>query len=217
MPSPVNLYPALHETVASLATTFNSISPERKIILSQLSSFISDKASSGNRADIIFICTHNSRRSHIAQLWAQTAAAYYGIPDIACYSGGTEETAFNERAVKAMESVGFYIERTSDSSNPAYKVFFSAQFPPVITYSKKYNTPQNPRNGFAAVMTCSHADENCPVVTGMEKRISLPYDDPKDFDGTAVEHDKYLERVMEIGREILYAFSCVKAGGATNT
>jgi arsenate reductase len=58
-------------------------------------------------------------------------------------------------------------------------------------------------------MTCTHADENCPLVAGADVRISLPYDDPKAFDNTPLEAAKYTERVHEIGREILYAFSLV--------
>ena len=68
----------------------------------------------------------------------------------------------------------------------------------------------NPEKDFAAVMTCSHADEHCPFIPGATARIALTYDDPKDFDDTPLESEKYRERVMQIGREILYAFSQVK-------
>ena len=159
---------------------------------------------------MIFICTHNSRRSHIAQIWAQAAAAYYGIENFVSYSGGTEATAFNPRAVKAMREAGFNIEATSGGTNPHYEVRFSNEAHALIAFSKKFDSEDNPQKDFAAVMTCSHADENCPVVSGMEKRISLPYDDPKDFDDTPQEGLKYAERVREIGTEILYAFSQVK-------
>jgi arsenate reductase (thioredoxin) len=80
----------------------------------------------------------------------------------------------------------------------------------LIAYSKVYSDPFNPSVGYAAVMTCSHADENCPLVIGAETRISLPFNDPKDFDGTPQEIEKYHERVLEIGREICFAFSQVK-------
>jgi arsenate reductase (thioredoxin) len=46
-------------------------------------------------------------------------------------------------------------------------------------------------------------------VVGAEKRISLPFDDPKDFDVTNQEAIKYHERVLEIVREICFAFSLV--------
>jgi arsenate reductase (thioredoxin) len=156
-----------------------------------------------------FVCTHNSRRSHISQIWAQAAARYYGIENVETFSGGTEATAFNPRAVTAMQQAGFDISTIKDDNNPVYKVKFSNDAPALTVFSKKYDDDFNPKADFAAIMTCSHADENCPFIPGA-KRIALTYDDPKDFDGTPQEATKYTERVHEIGREILYAFSQVK-------
>lgn len=201
----------LQTTINDLVKGFDSIPEERKKILKQLTDFVERKQSSNEKIELIFICTHNSRRSHISQIWAQAAAAYYGVKNVISYSGGTEATAFNPRAVSAMESVGFKIRKRDNSGNPVYEVSFSEHTNPVVTFSKRYDADSNPHEKFAAVMTCSQADENCPVVFGMEKRISLPYNDPKDYDGTDLEAKKYLERVKEIGREILYAFSIVKS------
>lgn len=209
--SKVTFYKPLEETIQSLIKNFDAIPAERKVILKQLTDFIEAKAKKNEKIELIFICTHNSRRSHISQIWAQAAAAYYGIGNVLSYSGGTEATAFNPRAVKAMQEAGFKINATSEGTNPVYEVEFSDHANEVIAFSKKYDSQTNPQKGFAAIMTCSHADENCPVVFGMEKRISLPYNDPKDFDGTPQEAAKYAERVREIGTEILYAFSQVKA------
>jgi arsenate reductase len=208
--SKIALYKPLEENIQSLIGTFHTISTERKEILKQLSDFVEAKARNKKKIELIFICTHNSRRSHIAQIWAQTAAAFYGTENVLSYSGGTEATAFNPRAIEAMQKAGFKINATSNGPNPVYKVAFSDNANEVIAFSKKYDSESNPQKGFAAIMTCSHADENCPVVFGMEKRISLPYNDPKDFDGTTDETAKYSERVKEIGTEILYAFSQVK-------
>jgi arsenate reductase len=203
-------YKPLNETIQALTENFDNIPQERREILKQLSDYIQAKAKKGVKTELIFICTHNSRRSHISQIWGQAAAAYYGIGNVISYSGGTEATAFNPRAVKAMEEAGFKIKATSAGINPVYEVSFSDDADEVIAFSKKYDSESNPKKGFAAIMTCSHADENCPVVSGMEKRISLSYNDPKDFDGTPQEAEKYAERVKEIGTEILYAFSQVK-------
>jgi arsenate reductase (thioredoxin) len=207
--SNVKFYDPLQMTIDQLIEGFDLISGERKNILKQLADFIERKQSSNEKIQLIFICTHNSRRSHISQIWSQAAAAYYGIKNVTSYSGGTEATAFNPRAVRAIETVGFKIRKNDNSVNPTYEVSFSQQVNPIVTFSKTYDADTNPHERFAAIMTCSHADENCPVVAGMEKRISLPYNDPKDFDGTNLETEKYLERVKEIGREILYAFSIV--------
>lgn len=206
-------YKSLHETIKALVNEFGTISDERKQLLKQLTDFVESKTTKNEKTELIFICTHNSRRSHISQVWAQAAAAYYGIGNVVSYSGGTEATAFNPRAVKAMIDAGFQITATSSGPNPVYEVGFAENANKVIAFSKRYDAPSNPQKGFAAIMTCSHADENCPVVFGMEKRISLPYNDPKDFDGTPQEEEKYAERVREIGTEILYAFSLVKSQG----
>ena len=213
MPSKSNIqfYPELEKNIDSLIAEFDSISGARKSLLKELTDFIEARTRKNEKIELVFICTHNSRRSHISQIWAQAAAAYYGIPNLVSYSGGTEATAFNPRAVNAMEKAGFKIHKASNADNPVYEVSFAAGTNEVIAFSKKFDSPANPNKNFAAVMTCSHADENCPVVHGMEKRISLPYNDPKDYDGTPKEVEKYTERVMEIGKEILYAFSQVKA------
>jgi arsenate reductase (thioredoxin) len=200
----------LQPTIDKLTKEFNQIPDERKTIIKQLSDFVNSKAKDGSKISLNFICTHNSRRSHISQVWGQTAAYYYGIKNVETFSGGTEATAFNPRAVTAMKQAGFDITTIKDGTNPVYKVRFSEHAPALTVFSKKYDDDFNPRKDFAAIMTCSHADENCPLVLGASARIALTYNDPKAFDGTPQEATKYSERVHEIGREILYAFSQVK-------
>lgn len=209
-PAPV-LLPSLAPTVARLSGEFDRIASGRRATLQQLALFVIDKARAGQTASLNFICTHNSRRSHLAQIWAQTAAYYYGVAHVHCYSGGTEATAFNPRAVNAMREAGFSISETKEGDNPVYEVRFALDAPPVVAFSKTYDHPFNPNRDFAAIMTCSQADESCPLVLGASARIALTYDDPKAFDGTALEEVKYAERVDEIGREILFAFSLVNA------
>ena len=143
----------------------------------------------------------------MAQICAQAAAHYYGIHQVQCYSGGTEETEFNPKAIEAMRHVGFEIQTRSEAMNPIYEVLFSHETKPVIAFSKKYDDVFNPAKDFVAVMTCSQADANCPLVTGATKRIAITYQDPKDFDGTSQETEKYRERALQIGREMLFAFS----------
>lgn len=204
------LLPALQSTTNTLVKRFHTISAERKELLSQLTGFVEKRVHAGQVVHLNFICTHNSRRSHLSQLWAQAAAYHYKIPSVQAYSGGTEATAFNPRAVLAMSKAGFEIVKVTDGDNPVYEVTFAEEINPVTAFSKRYDDPFNHNQDFAAVMTCSHADENCPVVLGATARIALTYDDPKEFDGTPREAEKYTERVEEIGTEILYAFSQVK-------
>ena len=204
----------LERTISDRVEEFSTIPAERKQRLQELARFVGDCLKAGRRAQLNFICTHNSRRSHMAQLWAQAAAHYYGVTGVACYSGGTEATAFHPQAVKAMQDAGFRIEVVEAGSNPRYAVTLAEGIPPVTAFSKKYDDPFHPSSDFAAVMTCSEADANCPVVIGATRRISLTYEDPKAFDGTPQASDGYADRARQIGREMLYAFSQVLLGVA---
>lgn len=204
------ILPTLKETIEKLIAEFSDVPKDRIPAIKELTDFIAQKSKAGMKTNLNFICTHNSRRSHISQLWAQAAAYYYGISNVYTFSGGTEATAFNPRAVNAMERAGFDISIKKDGTNPLYEARYAENAIPIELFSKKYDDPFNPNKDFAAIMTCSQADQNCPLVIGASKRIALTYDDPKEFDGTSIEEAKYDERVMEIGREILYAFSKVK-------
>lgn len=206
-PAPMSLFPALQNTIEQLKTEFHLIPDERRGELDAIASYIKAQAQNEQVVSLVFICTHNSRRSHMAQLWAAAAAAYYGKPaGINSYSGGTEVTAFNPRAVRAMREAGFGIPE-AEGENPVYMVHLGETWPPLRCFSKPYFHESNPKQDFAAVMTCSDADEACPIVFGADERFSLPYDDPKQADGTAAESERYRERCRQIGREICYAFS----------
>lgn len=190
---------------------FDTISAERQTQLRVLSDYLSKKYQAGTTPKVIVICTHNSRRSHLGQLWLAVGAAYFGLPKLETYSGGTEATAFNPRAVAALKRVGFDIQADdAAATNPRYAIKWSAEMSPYIAFSKKYETVPNPTADFAAVMVCTDADANCPIVFGMDLRLALPFDDPKAFDGTDLEAAKYDERCLQIGREMLYVLSNVK-------
>lgn len=186
-----------------MVSDFDSIPAERKKQLEKLSDYISNKVAAGETAKLNFICTHNSRRSHLAQIWTSVAAHHYGITAIETYSGGTEATAFNPRAVDALERAGFKIENPG-GDNPRYSVSFSDEAKPLICFSKTFDDAVNPNQNFAAIMTCSDADENCPFVPGAEFRIPITYRDPKESDGTSHEAAVYDERCCQIAREMFY-------------
>lgn len=203
------LFPTLQSYVEATLKEFEQISAERKEELAALTTFVQAQVAANQPVRLTFICTHNSRRSHLSQLWAQVAAYYYRVPNVKTYSGGTEATAFNPRAVKAIQEAGFIVVKTGGESNPVYLVTYTEEQPTIEAFSKVFDEGGNPTADFAAVMTCTHADENCPFIPGAV-RISLPYNDPKEFDGTLEEEAKYAERCQQIARELLYAFSKVK-------
>ena len=194
----------IREIIAQLST--ERISEERKIILQPLIEFISSKISKNEEVRLNFICTHNSRRSHLSQIWAQTMANYYQIENVFCYSGGTEATAMFPKVVETLRNQGFEILKLSETENPVYAVKFAENEHAVICFSKKYNDDFNPKSAFAAILTCDSADENCPIVYGAEARIPIKYEDPKKSDGTPEMNETYFNRSLEIATEMKFVF-----------
>ena len=201
-------YAMNHTLNANLESILSlSISDERKSLLQELIDYIKSKREKGQPIRLNFICTHNSRRSQLAQIWAQTAADYFEIPAF-CYSGGVEVTACNERTIRSLERSGFIISKYGHS-NPIYFILQDKDTRPIIVFSKLYDDVINPHGIFATIMTCSHADENCPFIPGAEERIPVRYEDPKEFDDTDLESTKYDERSQQIASEMFYVFSRV--------
>lgn len=190
-----------------LTGEFHTIPSERKEILEKLTAYIQHKTDEHKVIRLLFVCTHNSRRSHFGQVWAQVAASYFNVENVNTYSGGTEATAFHPNAIRALEKIGFQIKKTNEEKNPIYEVYFDLNKKPAICFSKTYNDPENPQSDFAAIMTCSDAEENCPFIPGVELRIATTYEDPKLFDGTPKQDEQYSERCRQIALETLYTFS----------
>ncbi|UFH45156.1 protein-tyrosine-phosphatase [Flavobacterium galactosidilyticum] len=195
---------------AILAFDFAKIAAERKTTLQSLIDFIQNKVNTKQTVLLNFICTHNSRRSHLAQVWAQTAATHYNIKNVFCYSGGTEATALYPTVLKTLEQSGFKIATIADGDNPIYSIKYTENEHPIIGFSKSYNDDFNPKNSFAAILTCAQADGDCPFISGAEKRIAIPFEDPKAFDSTWQQTEKYQDRSLQIATEIFYLFSQIK-------
>ena len=188
-----------------------TISVERKAILQPLTEFIQSKVSSHQEIRINFICTHNSRRSHLSQVWAQTLAYHFNIKNVFCYSGGTESTALFPMVAETLQNSGFQIKTISKNENPIYSIKYAYNQHPIIGFSKRLDDDFNPKSKFAAIMTCDSANEACPFVPGAEKRIPITFEDPKVFDNTPQHAEKYNERSLQIATELFYIFSQIKA------
>lgn len=200
----VELLPKLEETIGLLDV--KSIPNERKEILQPLVDYLKEKASKKEPTRLNFICTHNSRRSHLSQIWAQTFAHYFGVKIVTCYSGGTEATAMFPKVGETLSKQGFEVLKLSEGQNPIYAIKYAADEQPIICFSKTYDADFNPNSGFGAIMTCDSANEACPMVLGAEKRFPITYKDPKAFDGTPQQDEKYLERSIQIATELFWVF-----------
>ena len=207
------LYPQLQEKLSTWSSQGkpNTITPEREQVMNDLASWIRERQQKKEPTELIFVCTHNSRRSHMSQLWAQAAAEYLNIGNVQTYSGGTEATAFNPRSVRALSTHGFVITDTQErSKNPIYETKIGEKNTSILSFSKKFGHEYNPKENFAAIMVCSDADSKCPFVPGAQTRVSLPYIDPKIADNTPQETETYLAKSDEIGREMLWLMSLVQ-------
>ncbi|MDE2728995.1 MAG: protein-tyrosine-phosphatase [Gemmatimonadota bacterium] len=213
-PSPKDtaVYPDLSRYLQARLAESSQIPADRRQTLDRVSTYVAARVRSGEPALLTFICTHNARRSQMAQIWAQTNALFFSLRGVATYSGGTEATAFDPRAVSAMVRAGFRVERQSKEVNPEYLVHAGSELPPVRAFSKTYHDPSNPQHGFCAVLTCSSADRECPVIPRADRRVLVPYEDPTSADGTDREAEVYDERCREICREMVWLFA--RAAGA---
>ncbi len=198
----------IKEIITQLST--ENISEERKKNLLPLVEFIQNKISKNEEIRLNFICTHNSRRSHLSQIWAQTMASFFGMKNVFCYSGGTEATAMFPKVAETLTNQGFEILKLSETENPVYAVKFAENEHAIICFSKKYDDDFNPKSEFVAILTCDSADENCPIVYGAEARIPIKYKDPKSSDGTPEMNETYFNRSLEIATELKFVFENIK-------
>ena len=204
-----SLFPKINTAIS--AVSMDSISSQRKEELQPLIEFIQKKKDRREPVKLNFICTHNSRRSHLSQVWAQTAAHFYSISDVTCYSGGTEATRIFPMIIETLKDTGFEIEQTTEGDNPVHAIQFSTTEDPIHGFSKKYDDSFNPSTDFAAVMTCTEADSECPIVPGAAARISLPFEDPKRFDLSTHQREQYAECSRLIATEMKYVFSQINS------
>ncbi len=204
-----NIFSDIERVIKTL--NIQTISKERKATLEPLIRFIQSKMDKNNPIRLNFICTHNSRRSHLSQVWAQTMAHYFNIKSVFCYSGGTEATAMFPTVANTLQDAGFRVSKMGGDNNPVYSIKYAENAHPIIGFSKKMDDAFNPKSAFAAIMTCHSADEACPVVPGAEQRIPITFEDPKAFDNTPRQAEKYKERSLQIATELLYVFSQLKS------
>jgi hypothetical protein len=193
--------------IERVANSTAALPDERKQKLAELADYIVKRIGNGEKAKLVFICTHNSRRSQFAQVLCETAAAYYQVPVLEAFSGGTEVTACNVRTVRALRRVGYSVVASTTNENPLYLVQYSESKPPICVHSKLYSADGNPGSEFAAVMCCADADENCPLVAGADVRFRIVYEDPKTADNTPQESQRYDERCVQIAREMFFLMS----------
>jgi arsenate reductase (thioredoxin) len=110
---------------------------------------------------VLFVCTHNSARSQIAEALLK----HYGGDDFDVYSAGTEATRVNPFAIKVLGDLGI---DWSKAESKTIGRFLSQHFDYVIT-------------------VCDRAKATCPVFPGSANTLHWGLDDPSEVEGTDQE------------------------------
>ena len=207
----------LQKLVQERKGAYSEIPEKRKMLLKQVAMDLAALYLSEKSLDITVICTHNSRRSQLAQVWLELGIAAFGLKNCHAHSGGTEATAFNQRMVRALTEKGIRLEMKKEGENPIYHLSDQMLSSDTQYFSKKYGADPNPKLNFVAIIVCDSADKACPIVFGAKKRFYLPFEDPKNYDGTKKEAFAYQAKVDEIGGEMIYLLSAFKSNLAKNT
>ena len=188
--------------VRKVEASQDQLTADRRELLLPIFDFCASRK--GQSINLVFICTHNSRRSHLAHVWADLFSKYFKLDNINCYSSGTEATAIYFQSKESLERSGFQFNKIENGANPKYMINagFEKQIGPI--YSKSIDDLDTNGERFVAIMVCDHADQNCPFIPEAEQRYSLPYRDPKEFDTTPTVTDKYDERSFQISQEMYF-------------
>jgi arsenate reductase (thioredoxin) len=205
------MLPELQKYWDSLPEKISTIPEKRRKLLEQIADKISHELNDKQTLHVMYVCTHNSRRSQFAQVWGHVAVHHFGLKNIQVHSGGTEATAIHSNAVQALKRSGFQFYLEGPNENARHFFTFDKKVNPVACYSKIYNAPENPKERIFAIMTCGEAEKNCPFIPGVLTRFATTYEDPKAFDGTESQDKKYDERCRQIALETFYLFSKVNA------
>jgi len=154
-----------------------------------------------------FICTHNSRRSHLCEIMFRSACTYYQLENVATYSGGTEGTALYPVVAESCARHGFTTKEVQAHGQRAWKIFhptLEEEKNTPLLFSKEYHHANNAQEGYHAIMVCDSANEACPVVFGAKQRHSLLFVDPKHSDGSSEQADVYDSTLRTIAGEMGY-------------
>lgn len=172
-----------------------SLSPGRVDMLEKIATTLFKIKSTQDELNVVFVCTHNSRRSHMAQVMFAAMVEHLEIDHTNSFSAGTEATEVHPLTISSLQEVGFDVVK-KDSTHKLTSGDMSLDL-----FSKKYDHPSI-KSPFVAIMVCDEADNSCPTLPQAVKRFSLPYKDPKSADGTEVEQKVYATTLYKIGEEM---------------
>jgi len=120
---------------------------------------------------VLFICTHNSARSQMAEGFLRHLAG----DDFEVHSAGTEASVVRPLAIEVMSEIGVDI---SGQSSKTLQHYLDEPWDFVIT-------------------VCDDANESCPVFPGASERMHWSFEDPSKATGTEEERRVVFRRVRD--------------------
>jgi arsenate reductase (thioredoxin) len=130
---------------------------------------------------VLFLCTHNSARSQMAEGLLRHLAG----DRLEVYSAGTEATFVRPQAIKVMSEIGIDI---SGQQSKTLEEYLGQPFDYVIT-------------------VCDAANEACPVFPGAKRRLHWSLEDPAAAVGSEEERLGVFRAVRDnIGEHIKSSF-----------
>ena len=139
---------------------------------------------------IVFMCTHNSRRSQLSEVWANILSNRLNLK-LSFFSAGTEKTKVYKEVIETLCRVGVDINKEGKLNLTSNTINI---------YSKTLDEIKEDK--FIGIMNCSDAEKHCPLDPRSKKNIKLFYDDPKKYDRTTKESDEYDRTCRLIASEL---------------
>jgi hypothetical protein len=201
------LYPILNEYVRDFPDEFRKIPEERRYRLNEMVYYLEDQRKQKAPTQITFISTNEATVSQMAQAWSKAAAYYFGFTDFQPYSGGLNPDLISENTIIALEKAGFIVYKSDVGGLSVYRIKYSYNLDPIIAFPKKISHTKNPGDNFMAVILDGNADLNINNIEGTYNRLFLEYEDPKGYEGSEIEKDKFNESCKNVAVEMFYVFS----------
>ena len=189
-------------------TSFDMIDEPHREAGEELAHWLAANYQPGKPLHVTVVCTGNSRRSFLGATTATSPRPTTGCPRSGSTAAGrpprrsTADVAAPEgdRRRGRAHGQGGPAGRAEDRK-PVYRSPGARRFETPNSRSTTGHEP-TPRRASRPCMVCSEADEGARSSRGRRSRVSMPYLDPKIYDGGAYESAKYAERRDDIGRLI---------------
>ena len=204
------LYPIINEYVRDFPKEFRKIPEDRRYRLNEIVYFLEEQKVENNPWQLLFISTNQASVSQMAQVWSKTAAYYYGFTNFESFSAGLDPGIISVKMITCLEKAGFIVYKTNLDGMDVYRIKYSYNIEPIVSFPKKIDHVRNPNRDFMAVFVEKNADMNVQNIKGTYNRLLLTYDDPVGYEGSQQEEVMYEESCKKVAVEMFYVFSLLR-------